>query len=150
VAELLKERSRQELDEVRAMSSSASSFDEVVDRLRVWNTQRAEHLEGSLALRLELILQAIRTPRLRPLMAEHELLVRHATADGVAHKLALDNGRPPADVAFLGLIVQALEDGLLIQWVLSPDVIPEAVADQAVALLMRARSTLATSETSMT
>jgi AcrR family transcriptional regulator len=138
VLALLEQRTLREVEEVRALRQGAGSFEEVLERLRAWNIARSRHLESWLALRLELILHALRTPRLRPLLADRELIARRAIAAGIEHELLQTRAVPPADTAFLALIVHALEDGLLIQRLLTPDAISEAVVVDAVALLMRA------------
>lgn len=146
VIELLKQRTLRELEEVQALRAGTSSFEEVLKRLRAWNIARAEHLESWLSLRLELILHAIRSPRIRPLLAQRELIARQVTAEGVARELGQMQRTLPADTAFLGLILHALEDGLLIQRLLTPESISEAVVVDAVGLLMRAWAALTASQ----
>jgi AcrR family transcriptional regulator len=138
VLQLLTQRTRRELDEGRALRQQAATFEDALERLRAWNLARGQHLEWWLALRLELILHALRTPRLRPLLADRERLARDAIGAGIEHELRQQGCMPPAEPAFLALIVHALEDGLLIQRLLTPEGISDAVVVDAVALLMRA------------
>lgn len=121
VLALLERRTERELREVAALGANAASFAEVIERLREFNRRRAEHLEQWYALRVELLLYALRNPEARPLLARREYLARRAMAEGIAEILSRYGVAPPADPAFLGLIVHALEDGLLIQRLIAPE-----------------------------
>jgi AcrR family transcriptional regulator len=143
VAELLQHRTRRELEEVRALTQGAASFADALDQLRVWNRDRARHLPEWLALRMELVLHALRNEELRPLLAERELLARNAHAGGLKEAFAARGAASPADPAFLALIVHALEDGLLIQRLLAPEGIPGDVVVDAFDLLLRSWTALA-------
>ncbi|MEU6330486.1 TetR family transcriptional regulator [Streptomyces sp. NPDC047049] len=143
VAELLQHRTRRELDEVGALTQGATSFADALDRLRAWNRDRARHLPAWLALRMELVLHALRNEELRPLLAERELLARDAHAAGLEQAFAARGVESPADPAFLALIVHALEDGLLIQRLLAPAGIPDDVVVDAFDLLLRSWTALA-------
>ncbi|MFH8567534.1 TetR/AcrR family transcriptional regulator [Streptomyces sp. NPDC017993] len=143
VAELLQHRTRRELEEVRALTQGATSFADALDRLRAWNRDRARHLPEWLALRMELVLHALRNEELRPLLAERELLARDAHAGGLEQAFAARGVESPADPAFLALIVHALEDGLLIQRLLAPEGIPGDVVVDAFDLLLRSWTALA-------
>lgn len=144
VLALLERRTERELGEVAALGENAASFAEVIERLREFNRRRAEHLEQWFALRIELLLYALRNPEVRPLLARREYLARQALAGGIAEILSRYGVAPPADPAFLGLIVHALEDGLLIQRLIAPegtslqdsalqDVAPQSIAFQGTA-----------------
>ncbi|MFG2208597.1 TetR/AcrR family transcriptional regulator [Streptomyces sp. NPDC048638] len=143
VAELLQHRTRRELEEVRALTQEAVSFAEALDNLRAWNRDRARHLPEWLALRMELVLYALRNEELRPLLAERELLARDAHAAGLEQAFAARGVGSPADPAFLALIVHALEDGLLIQRLLTPGGIADDVVVDAFDLLLRSWTALA-------
>ncbi|MEU9113882.1 TetR/AcrR family transcriptional regulator [Streptomyces sp. NPDC048483] len=143
VAELLQHRTRRELEEVRAVTEDAASFADALDKLRVWNRDRARHLPEWLALRMELVLHALRNEELRPLLAERELLARNAHAGGLEQAFAARGVTSPADPAFLALIVHALEDGLLIQRLLAPEGIPGDVVVDAFDLLLQSWTALA-------
>ncbi|MFJ9614020.1 TetR/AcrR family transcriptional regulator [Streptomyces noursei] len=143
VAELLHNRTHHEVEEVRALAEGAPSLTDALDRLRAWNRDRAEHLPQWLALRMELVLHALRNDELRPLLAERELLARDAHATGLEQAFAARGIQAPADPAFLALIVHALEDGLLIQRLLTPDGIPGDVVVDAFDLLLRSWTALA-------
>lgn len=130
--ELVASRTRRELAEVRGLDHTTT------DALRRFNRDRAEHLDDWLALRLELVLHLLRNPAQRPRLAEREHLARNAIAAGIADTLP----NPPADPAFLALIVHALEDGLLIQKLLTPGLADDVVVD-AYELLMRSWRALA-------
>ncbi|GAA2147593.1 TetR/AcrR family transcriptional regulator [Glycomyces algeriensis] len=133
VLALLERRTERELREVAALGENAASFAEVIESLREFNRRRAEHLEQWYALRIELLLYALRNPEARPLLARREYLARRAMAGGIAEILSRYGVAPPADPAFLGLIVHALEDGLLIQRLIAPEGIdPESAAPQGV------------------
>ncbi|GAA4908859.1 TetR/AcrR family transcriptional regulator [Streptomyces coeruleoprunus] len=136
VRELLLQRTRTEMREVEELSREAQSFGDLLDLLRAWNRARAQHLTPWLSLRLELLLHALRTPQLRPDLADRELLARDAIGDGIRRELARRNVRPPADPAFLALVVHSLEDGLLIQHLLRPEEISGDVVVDAVELLL--------------
>lgn len=142
VAELLAERTRREAEEVREATAGAATRAEAFDALRAWNRERARNLESWLALRMELLLHAIRTPELRPLLAEREQAARSALAEGVRRELDRDGAAPPADPAFLALIAHALEDGLLIQRVLDPAAVGDEAVVDAVELLLRSWTAL--------
>ncbi|MEU7277286.1 TetR/AcrR family transcriptional regulator [Streptomyces sp. NPDC045431] len=145
VRELLLRRTQAELREVQAMAADAASFAEVLDRLRAWNRARAEHLPSWLTLRLELLLHAVRNPDLRRPLAEREELARGAIGEGIRQELVRRGvATPPADPASLALIVHALEDGLLIQRLLTPDRISAEVVVDAVELLIDAWAALGT------
>ncbi|MFE0186769.1 TetR/AcrR family transcriptional regulator [Streptomyces sp. NPDC058989] len=143
VAELLHDRTRRELEEVRSLTQGASSGADALDRLRAWNRDRAQHLPQWLALRMELVLYALRNDELRPLLGERELLARGAHTTGLEQAFAARGVTSPADPAFLALIVHALEDGLLIQRLLTPDGIQDDVVVDAFDLLLRSWTALA-------
>ncbi|MFB6566100.1 TetR/AcrR family transcriptional regulator [Streptomyces noursei] len=143
VAELLHDRTRHELEEVGTLTQDAASPDDALDKLRDWNRDRAQHLPQWLALRMELVLHALRNDALRPLLAERELLAREAHATGLEQAFAAHGVASPADPAFLALIVHALEDGLLVQRLLTPDGIPDDVVVDAFDLLLRSWTALA-------
>ncbi|MEU2360228.1 TetR/AcrR family transcriptional regulator [Streptomyces noursei] len=143
VAELLHDRTRHELEEVGTLTQDASSPADALDKLRAWNRDRAQHLPQWLALRMELVLHALRNDALRPLLAERELLARKAHATGLEQAFAAHGVASPADPAFLALIVHALEDGLLVQRLLTPDGIPDDVVVDAFDLLLRSWTALA-------
>lgn len=134
VRELLQRRTEQELAEVRALSAAD---DDGFEHLREWNRDRTEHLEQWLALRLELLLHALRHPEVRPALAAREDLARDAHAQALAARFRARGVPPPADPQQLALIVHALEDGLLLQRMLAPDRLPADVVVDAVALLDR-------------
>jgi AcrR family transcriptional regulator len=125
---LLLERTRREATEVKAMGAT---FDDAIDALRDWNRQRAENLADWMALRLELILHALRHPASRSPLAERERFARSVIREGIRA-----NADTP-DAEFLALIVHALEDGLLIQHLLDPEEVPADAAVDAVAYLLR-------------
>ena len=133
VRELLQRRTERELAEVRALSGGADGY----ERLREWNRARSEHLEEWLALRLELLLHALRHPEARPALAEREDLARDAHAEALTARFRERGTAPPADPQQLALIVHALEDGLLLQRMLAPDRLPADVVVDAVELLDR-------------
>jgi len=136
VAALLERRTQIELEEVRALTQDASSPAEAMDRLRAWNIERARHLDDWLALRLELLLHALRHPEVRSVMAERERTARTALAGGIAQSLAERGAESPAEPLQLALIVHALEDGLLLQRMLSPDEIADDIVVDAFELLI--------------
>ncbi|MEU4807177.1 TetR family transcriptional regulator [Actinosynnema sp. NPDC023587] len=126
--ELLLRRTHREAEEVRALGGD-------FDALRRWNRDRAEHLPAWMALRLELVLHALRDPGSRPPLAERETFARSTIAEGLA-------AGGTADADFLALIIHALEDGLLIQHLLNPDAVPaDIVVDAVEHLLGRRRAT---------
>jgi AcrR family transcriptional regulator len=131
--ELLTRRTQHELDEVARLDHTSR------EPLRDFNRARAGHLDEWLALRLELVLHILRNPQLRSRLAERELTARNAIAAGITHELP----HPPADPAFLALIVHALEDGLLVQKLLTPDGIPDDIVVDAYDLLIAAWAALA-------
>ncbi|WP_158886744.1 TetR/AcrR family transcriptional regulator [Amycolatopsis anabasis] len=133
VVALLESRTARELEEVAELRRDTESL----DGLREWNKARAEHLEGWLALRLELLLYAVRNPEIRPRLAERELFARAAHTAGVERAYAARNTVPPADPEFLGLIVHALEDGLLLQRMLTPERIGAEVVVDAAEIVLR-------------
>ncbi len=145
VVELLRRRTQREAEEVAALSSGVGSFAELMDRLRAWNVERAEHLEGWLILRTELALYALRNPEARPLVGEGEQSTRALLETSVRTELAARGAAPPADPAFLALILHALEDGLLLQRFLSPEGTGDEDAVDAVQLLMRSWTALSRS-----
>ncbi|TQM15052.1 TetR family transcriptional regulator [Pseudonocardia kunmingensis] len=132
VRELLQRRTEQELAEVRALPGGDG-----YEGLREWNRARAEHLEEWLALRLELLLHALRHPEARPALAAREDMARDAHARALASRFRERGVEPPADPRQLALIVHALEDGLLLQRMLAPDRLPADVVVDAVELLDR-------------
>jgi AcrR family transcriptional regulator len=136
VLELLKQRTQRELQEVQALGREVTSFQDMLALLREWHRDRSRHLAEWLALRMELILHALRNPHLRPPLAERELLARTAIGEGIQQELARRGAQPPADPEFLALIVHALEDGLLIQKTLRPEEIGDEVVVDAVELLL--------------
>lgn len=142
VVALLRQRTRREAEEVTALREGVGSFDELMDRLRAWNAERAEHLAGWLALRTELALYALRNPEARPLVGEGEQATRALLETSIKTELAARGAEPPADPAFLALILHALEDGLLLQRFLSPEGTGDEDVVDAVQLSMRAWAAL--------
>jgi AcrR family transcriptional regulator len=145
VVALLRQRTRREAEEVTALRDGVASFDELMDRLRTWNTERAEHLAGWLTLRTELALYALRNPEARPLVGAGEQATRALLERGIKAGLSARGAEPPADPAFLALIMHALEDGLLLQRFLSPEGTGDEDVVDAVRLLMRAWAALSRS-----
>nr|BFE99482.1 hypothetical protein GCM10020241_11580 [Streptoalloteichus tenebrarius] len=94
VLELLHRRTRRELDEVRALGEGAPSPAEALAPLRAWHRDRARHLDGWLALRMELLLYALRNKEIRPLLATREHFARDAHADGIRQGLRRTRRRP--------------------------------------------------------
>lgn len=140
---LLEERTRREYEEVRALAVGAGSPVEAQERLRAWHRERARHLEGWLALRTELWLYAIRQPEARSAVADGERFALDVIGAGLRREFDAAGVAPPADVERLALIVHALGDGLLMQRALTPDEIPEEIAAESVALLLRSWIALA-------
>ncbi|WP_181775193.1 TetR/AcrR family transcriptional regulator [Amycolatopsis pittospori] len=145
VVELLRRRTQREAEEVTALREGVGSFAEMMDRLRAWNVERAEHLEGWLTLRTELALYALRNPEARPLVGAGEKSTRALLETSVRGELAARGVEPPADPAFLALILHALEDGLLLQRFLSPEGTGDEDVVDAVQLLMRSWTALSRS-----
>ncbi|WP_370945279.1 TetR/AcrR family transcriptional regulator [Amycolatopsis sp. cg5] len=140
VVALLKQRTEREIAEVGALR--AASADETMDRLREWNVERALNLDGWFALRTELALYALRNPESRPMVGDGERLAREAVEAGVRHQFEVLGLAPPADPAFIALIVHSLQDGLLLQRFLAPDGTSDGVVVDAVQLVMRALAAL--------
>jgi len=135
VVALLARRRQQEAAEVAALSEGPA--EEVMARLRTWHAKRAEHLPEWFALRTELTLYALRNPAARAAVGENERAARELIEAGLREAFAARGVEPPADPAFLALIVHALEDGLLRQRYLSPEGTSDTVVADAFALLMR-------------
>ncbi|WP_328612986.1 TetR/AcrR family transcriptional regulator [Amycolatopsis sp. NBC_00355] len=131
VVALLEQRRSQEAAEVRGLSG------DVLARLKEWHAERAEHLPEWFALRTELTLYALRNPGARPAVGENERAARELIESGVRATFAARGVEPPADPAFLALIIHALEDGLLRQRYLSPEGTSDTVIVDAVELLLR-------------
>lgn len=146
VLELLERRTLAELEEVAALRREAPSFEAALEPLRAWNRARARHRGQWLTLRLELLLYALRNPKVRPQVAQRERLARNAIAEGIQRELSAHHAAPPADPAFLAAIVHALEDGLLIQRLICPDGLGDEVVVDAVALLVRSWAALGTDQ----
>ena len=128
VLALLTERTRREAEEVRQLGDD---FEAAADRLRDWNRQRAAGLREWTVLRLELILYAIRNPETARGLREREEYARRLIESGVAANA------PGADVPMLALIIQALEDGLVIQHLLAPDAVAADAPVEAVQYLLQ-------------
>ncbi len=141
VQALLLQRTRRELEEVRALSDGAGSSAETMERLRGWNRKRDLHLPQWLSLRLEMVLHCLRQNRAD--LADRERLARDAVGEGIRRELASRGVEPPADPEFLALIVHALEDGLLIQRALLPEGVDAAAPVDAVELLIDSWAALA-------
>ncbi|UOZ08552.1 TetR/AcrR family transcriptional regulator [Amycolatopsis sp. WQ 127309] len=131
VVALLDQRRSQEASEVGALSG------DVMARLKEWHGERAEHLPEWFALRTELTLYALRNPGARPSIGENERAARELIEAGVRATFAARGVEPPAEPAFLALIIHALEDGLLRQRYLSPEGTSDTVIADAVELLLR-------------
>ncbi|AHH98963.1 hypothetical protein [Kutzneria albida] len=67
------------------------------------------HLIGWLSLRTELILSALRTPSFRDQLADRERIARDAHTASITATFDALGVTPPADPAFLALIVHTLE-----------------------------------------
>lgn len=96
-------------------------------------------------MRTELALYALRNPDARPLVGEGEKSTRALLETSVRTELAARGVEPPADPAFLALILHALEDGLLLQRFLSPEGTGDEDVVDAVQLLMRSWTALSRS-----
>ena len=131
VVALLARRRSQEAVEVAALEG------DVMARLKEWHAARAEHLSEWFALRTELTLYALRNPEARPSAGANELAARELIEASVRATFAARGVEPPADPAFLALIIHALEDGLLRQRYLSPEDTSDTVIADAVELLLR-------------
>ncbi|MCR6481278.1 TetR/AcrR family transcriptional regulator [Amycolatopsis sp. OK19-0408] len=131
VVALLARRREQEAAEVAALRG------DVMARLKEWHAERAEHLPEWFALRTELTLYALRNPPARTSAGENERAARELIEAGVRATFAARGVQPPADPAFLALIIHALEDGLLRQRYLSPEGTSDTVIADAVELLLR-------------
>jgi hypothetical protein len=143
VLEVLRQRTLSEKEEVHALRQEARSFDDMLDRLREWNRARARHFDEWLSLRMELFLHALRNGTVQALFSEGELVAREAIGGGIEHEFGERGVEPPADPAFLALIVHALEDGLLLQRLMCPEGVDDEVVVDAVDLLMRSWTALA-------
>lgn len=131
VVALLDQRRSQESSEVAALNG------DVMAQLKEWHGERAEHLPEWFALRTELTLYALRNPEARPSIGENERAARELIEASVRATFAARGVEPPADPAFLALIIHALEDGLLRQRYLSPEGTSDTVIADAVELLLR-------------
>jgi AcrR family transcriptional regulator len=131
VVALLAQRRAREAVEVAALEG------DVMARLKEWHAERAEHLPEWFALRTELTLYALRNPDARPSAGENERAARELIEASVRATFAARGVEPPADPAFLALIIHALEDGLLRQRYLSPEGTSDTVIADAVELLLR-------------
>ncbi|MGC4106221.1 MAG: TetR/AcrR family transcriptional regulator [Thermomicrobiales bacterium] len=147
VAAILMERTRREAEEVGAIVlNPEATFAERMDTLRVWHRERATNVSAWLMLRTELWLHAVRTEdqHLLQQIGDREYFARQALAEGVATAFRSPGETPPADPSFLGLIMHALEDGMLIQGQIAPDGTSDTMVVDAVDLLIRAWKALAT------
>lgn len=133
VVELLTQRTLREFEEVSAIAAEPDPF----PALRRWHQQRAEHLPEWLALRFELLLYALRNPSFRSRLAERERVALDAHEGGIRSTFARSGTDAPADPAYLALILHALEDGLLIQRMLTPDTVPEEIVVDAAEFLLQ-------------
>ena len=131
VVALLAQRRSQEAVEVAALEG------DVMARLKEWHAARAEHLPEWFALRTELTLYALRHPEARPSAGATERAARELIEASVRETFAARGVEPPADPAFLALVIHALEDGLLRQRYLSPEGTSDTVIADAVELLLR-------------
>ncbi|MEV7042684.1 TetR family transcriptional regulator [Amycolatopsis sp. NPDC051061] len=87
-------------------------------------------------LRAELVLHAVRDPAVRPHFEAHERCARALVETRLRADFAAGGSTPPASPEFLALVVRALEDGLLLHGLLTPEAGPAALAE-AVGLLLR-------------
>ncbi len=131
VVALLAQRRSREAVEVAALEG------DVMAQLKEWHAARAEHLPEWFALRTELTLYALRNPEARPSAGANERAARELIEVSVRATFAARGVTPPADPAFLALIIHALEDGLLRQRYLSPEGTSDTVIADAVELLLR-------------
>ncbi|MDJ0380470.1 TetR/AcrR family transcriptional regulator [Streptomyces sp. G-G2] len=145
VLALLEQRTQHELEEIQAMTREAATFEEMLDHLRSWHRRRDQSLASWLALRTELWLYGLRDPELLPVLADRERRSRDAIARALAQGFAARGVTTPAPVELLALIVHALDDGLSIQRVLSPDAGGMDSVVDVVELLMKSWTALARS-----
>jgi AcrR family transcriptional regulator len=146
VVALLEQRTRQELTEVRALAKGTKVFADVLEPLRKWHRQRGKHLTGWLLLRIELWLYGLRNPDILPELGKRERFARAAITEAIERDFTARDIPPPADPAFLALIVHALEDGLLIQRRLTQEEGDDGVIVEAIDLLMRSWTALGAQE----
>ncbi|ABD10496.1 transcriptional regulator, TetR family [Frankia casuarinae] len=137
VLALLEKRTERELEELRALGRDAGSFEGMVEQFRAWHRERDRHLASWLVLRTELWLYGLRNPGVLPTLTDREARTRTIIAEALARDFTSRDASPPAPVEVLALIVHALDDGLAIQRVLSPESSPDDAAVDAVDLLLR-------------
>jgi AcrR family transcriptional regulator len=137
VMALLEQRTRGEFDELRAMGREADSLADMLEQMRQWHRERAQHAEEWFVLRTELWLYALRHTEVADRLAQHERRARAAIEAGIRHEFRTAAVAPPADPALLALIVHAVGEGLLAQRMLTPDEISSDIVVDAVGLLLR-------------
>lgn len=145
VAALLEERTRRERAEVAALADGVDAPEQVWGALRTWHRERAEHVEGWLALRLELVLHTLRRPAgTRSALADREAIARQALTGAVRRELDGPGSGGPGpgpddtvpDAEFVALVAHALEDGLAIQRAIDPASVPPETVVAATRLLL--------------
>lgn len=111
-------------------------------RRRAGQKRRSKDVLRWAQLSDEFWLLALRNPRARRLLAEHNRRLRAAYAEGI--QTILDGGGvvPPAPLDHLAAMLLALDRGLPRQSWIDPEAVPEGLFFDVVELLLRAASSL--------
>ena len=132
-----------EIADVSKTVSSATSPTELLAAL--WGRAASPFDLAWHMLSLELALYAMRNPRVRPKFAKRMRALRRAYERGIKAQFALAGIEPPAPLAHLALILQALDEGIPTQHAIDPTAVGRDSFFDAITLLFEAAASLSRS-----
>ena len=139
---LIDQRTEQSIEEISAILRDASSPEAALEGIRRRDFSRPLDRSWFL-LSTEFRLYALRNAKVRPKLVARERQIRKAFTRAVTAQLSALGVPPPASPEHLGLIVQALDDGLWMHRQLDPAGVPADLLVDTLELLLRASVALA-------
>jgi len=139
---LIDQRTEQSIEEISAILRDASSPEAALEGIRRRDFSRPLDRSWFL-LTTEFRLYALRNAKVRPKLVARERQVRQAFTRAATAQLSALGAPLPAPPEQLGLIVQALDDGLWMHRQLDPGAVPADLLVDVLELLLRAAVALA-------
>jgi AcrR family transcriptional regulator len=122
---------------LEAALAGAHTIDEKLDVARRMLTERERLEKGQPHLELEILMQAVREPKLRKKVTEAYARMRAAVAGLIAEQFAEAGVRPPLDPGALASAIVAAGIGHGVMESLDPSAVPPGLFPSVLALLLR-------------
>jgi AcrR family transcriptional regulator len=139
---LIDQRTERSIDEISAILRDSSTPEAAFEGIRRRDAGRPPDRSWFL-LTTEFRLYALRNAKVRPKLVARERQVRRAFARAVTAQLSVLGVPPPAPPEQMGLMVQALDDGLWMHHQLDPAGVPRDLLVDTLEFLLRASLALA-------